>query len=274
MVDRKRYEEKKEARINRFHELADKADKKSSALYKESREMASVIPLGQPILVGHHSEKSDRNYRNRIHKKMDRSCEEAAKAEHYRGKAAAAESNRAISSDDPDAVIKLQKKLDKRIELQEFYKGINKIVRKKKLSDDEKVKELIEAFHISEAQARDLLKPDHCCRIGIASYQLQNNNANINRLKKRIESLKAQPAESKEIEHDGFKVRENADINRIQLIFPGKPAESIRKILKSNGFRWSRFEQAWQRHLNNNGRYAVERVIQLFGNNVSCETIA
>jgi Domain of unknown function (DUF3560) len=33
--------------------------------------MASVIPFGQPILVGHYSEKSDRRHRSRIHSHVD-----------------------------------------------------------------------------------------------------------------------------------------------------------------------------------------------------------
>ncbi|NRU52508.1 hypothetical protein [Clostridium beijerinckii] len=32
------------------------------------------------------------------------------------------------------------------------------------------------------------------------------------------------------------------------MIFPDKPEESIRKILKSNGFRYSYTNNAWQRN--------------------------
>ncbi|NYC69387.1 hypothetical protein [Clostridium beijerinckii] len=34
----------------------------------------------------------------------------------------------------------------------------------------------------------------------------------------------------------------------MQMIFPDKPEESIRKILKSNGFRYSYTNNAWQRN--------------------------
>ena len=34
------------------------------------------------------------------------------------------------------------------------------------------------------------------------------------------------------------------------MIFPDKPEENIRKILKSNGFRWSPSFGAWQRNRN------------------------
>ena len=49
---------------------------------------------------------------------------------------------------------------------------------------------------------------------------------------------------------------------RIQLFFEGKPEPEVRDILKSNGFRWAPSVGAWQRQLNNNGKYAVERVIR------------
>lgn len=45
------------------------------------------------------------------------------------------------------------------------------------------------------------------------------------------------------------------------ILFPGKPDASVRDLLKANGFRWAPSEGAWQRHLNNGGRYAASRVI-------------
>ncbi len=57
-------------------------------------------------------------------------------------------------------------------------------------------------------------------------------------------------------------IRENADIARIQLIFPGKPDEPTRRALKVNGFRWSPSQVAWQRYLNEAGRYAARRVLK------------
>ena len=140
-------------------------------------------------------------------------------------------------------------------------KAINRILKNKKLSDDEKVNKVVTAGLLTSATAQALLKPDFCGRIGFAGYQLTNNNANINRMKKRLESLENMPTESKTTNHDGFDVVENAEINRIQIVFPGKPDTETRSILKQNGFRWSRYEMAWQRHLNNSGRYAVSNVL-------------
>jgi hypothetical protein len=37
--------------------------------------------------------------------------------------------------------------------------------------------------------------------------------------------------------------------NRTRLFFPGVPSEEVRHYLKMHGFRWSRSEGCWQRHL-------------------------
>lgn len=55
-------------------------------------------------------------------------------------------------------------------------------------------------------------------------------------------------------------MRENASINRLQIIFDGKPDEETRNTLKANGFRWSPREGAWQRQLTDNARAALRRI--------------
>lgn len=255
------YEERKQERIERYKERAEKAKKNSGGLYEEARKMASVIPLGQPILVGHYSEKSDRAFRNRIDRKQRKSCEESEKADYWERRARAAEKNNSISSDDPEAARKLKVKIEKAEKLQEAMKEANQIIRQK-ITDEEKVRLLVDRFEwMDETKAWKLLQPDFCNRVGFAGYQLTNNNANIRRMKQRLVDLENQMGqETTEKEHNGFTVVENIEENRIQIIFPGKPSEEIRGILKYHGFRWAPRNMAWQRHLNNAGRYAAESV--------------
>jgi hypothetical protein len=49
--------------------------------------MASIIPFGQPILGGHHSEKRDRNYRDKIHNTYGKAFELQDKVGYYKDKA-------------------------------------------------------------------------------------------------------------------------------------------------------------------------------------------
>ncbi len=69
------YEERRQEKLERYQELADKNLKKAEDEFDQAHKMAEVIPFGQPILVGHHSEKRDRNYRKRIDNKMRKAIE-------------------------------------------------------------------------------------------------------------------------------------------------------------------------------------------------------
>lgn len=258
-----RYHDRIERRKQRYQELAEKNRQRSAAAYKQSDDIIKHIPPGQPILVGHHSERRHRRTLEQCHKAMDRSLEHDRKARYYEGKAASVGQG-GISSDDPEALDQLREKLAKREQRQEMMKKANRIVRKKTLSNDQKIDALKE-FGINGAQARMMLEGDFCGRIGFPDYALKNNNAEIRRIKKRIEELEASAdLETTEKEHGDIIVRENTDINRIQLIFPGKPSAAVRQKLGKYGlgFRWSRTEGAWQRHLNNAGRSCVQLALE------------
>lgn len=95
------------------------------------------------------------------------------------------------------------------------------------------------------------------------TYELTNSNANIKRVKQRIETLEAVKASKPiEEEHDGYTYRENAEAMRVQFHFDGKPDDETRALLKRNGFRWAPSQGVWQRQLNDNGKYAAHRVME------------
>ncbi len=50
--------------------------------------------------------------------------------------------------------------------------------------------------------------------------------------------------------------------NGAEFIFEGKPSAEIRQLLKSNAFRWSPTQKAWQRQLTNNARYVARLVVK------------
>jgi hypothetical protein len=83
-------EERAEDRADRYAGRAERADAAAAAAYRAAREEASFIPPGQPILVGHHSERGHRAALKRIDQRMRRSIEEDRKATHYEHAAEAA----------------------------------------------------------------------------------------------------------------------------------------------------------------------------------------
>lgn len=173
---------------------------------------------------------------------------------------------RPIRLDDGDAVERLERKIARLERNQEAMKAANKVVRNKKLTDDEKIDEIVNGVGFSEETARELLRPNYMGKVaGFEGWALSNNNANIRRCKDRLVEIERElNREASEYETPaGLEVVENAAETRIQLIFDDKPPAEVRAILKRHGFRWAPSKEAWQRLLNANGREAARRVISL-----------
>jgi len=260
------YEAKLEARRDRLLERAAKHRHISEASFQRVHRIADNIPFGQPILVGHHSERHHRADIARIDSGMRKGIDEGKYADELQHRADTLGTH-GVSSDDPEAVVKLKEQLDEAEKVQAVMKAANYIIRgapKNELTAPKLTS--LGVLGINEARARTLFTPDFCGRIGFADYALTNNGANIRRLKTRIEELsKHDDREAKETEYKGFKVVENPDVNRVQIVFPGKPSAEVRGVCKRNGFHWSPSEGAWQRHLNNGGVWAAKNVAEALG---------
>lgn len=241
------YDAQRQERVERYEDRATDARQESQQLGEQARRMADVIPFGQPILVGHHSERRDRNYRGRIDSKFRASWEAQEKAKHYEHKAAAAARNDSVYADDPNADNKLARKIEEAEKLQKAMTEINAAIRKHAKAGPEAQVAALVALGRSEAQARELLTPDFCKRIGFPSYALTNNAANIRRMKKRLQQVSANQA-LPAVEQEGTKARfEDCPAeNRLRLWFPGKPAEDVRGRLKAAGYRWAPSLGCWQ----------------------------
>ena len=61
------FEQRQAARKQRLEARAGALRTEGEARLSRARKMADIIPSGQPILIGHHSEKGDRSYRAKIH---------------------------------------------------------------------------------------------------------------------------------------------------------------------------------------------------------------
>lgn len=221
MGGRSDYEERRKNRIERYEKLSKKAREMSEQYSNSNANRILQIAPGQPILVGHHSEKKHRQLLERAHNDIKKSIEEADKSKYYYNRAREAEGNKAIYNDDPEAIKKLEEKLER--------------LKNEKESIKARVHEQYELDNIG-ANIRETKK-------------------RIERLKE-LETI-----EFKTIEFNGGKVIHNQAINRIQFIFNEIPNEEVRKSLKANGFHWSQKEKAWQRLFNQNCIRATKRII-------------
>jgi hypothetical protein len=267
------YQAKRQERVKRLQARAAKAKGESNSLDARRHEMSDLIPLGQPILIGHHSEQRDRRFRERLRGMMDRSYAKQKEAERLTQRAQSAASNHAIFSDDPQAGELLAAKIERLEARQDAMKRINAVCRKLKLKKglpdlQERLQQVIIDGKLSEADVHAVLSSSRhnwTDGIGFPSYELTNNNANIRRLKERVVIVTAQQAEeSSEVEINGIKLVENVEANRLQLIFPSKPSEAVRQELKSSGFRWSPTEGAWQRHRSNAATYCGKQIAEKY----------
>ena len=98
-------------------------------------------------------------------------------------------------------------------------------------------------------------------------FELTSLRGKIKRVQARLEELDKlqarQAAGEAAEEHDGFQIVRNAEQNRLQIIFDGKPDDDTRQALKQNGFRWSPRNSAWQRQLTDNAERAARRALGL-----------
>ena len=162
-----------------------------------------------------------------------------------------------IRQDDPQAIPKLQKKLAGLEKAQETMKAVNAYYRKHGTLDG--------CPHLSpeniENLKADMASGWHYEKKPFQSWELSNNNAEIRRVRQRIESLtRANEVAYVGWEFDGGHVEANRDQGRLQVFFDGKPEVDARQQLKEHGFRWAPSVGAWQRLLNDNAYRASDRI--------------
>lgn len=253
--------ERQEAKVGRYRELAEKAMKESKEAYNQSHKLVENIPMGQPVLIGHHSESTHRRILDRSWNTLGKAVKLSEKAEYFEQKAKAAESNDSIYLGDDDAVERLEEKLTTLEKKQETMKATNKILRSKKLSEIEKHDKLKELGYSGNGITQ-LFIPDCFGEIGFPSYIITNNGSNIRRVKEQLErARKMKMTKNKEYTINGVSLVENYSENRLQLFFPSIPDADIRNQLKKNGFKWSRCNECWQSYLNHRNIDSAKKII-------------
>ncbi|QCL77458.1 hypothetical protein CFBP5499_28535 (plasmid) [Agrobacterium tumefaciens] len=176
-----------------------------------------------------------------------------------------------IRSGDPEALQRIASRIEALALSIDRMKAANVIIRrmeKKGATEAEILAEVMAKTGMDEARAvRGVALTSWQRR---RSFDTTNTRAELRRMQKRLSHLskmKERGDRSSEVETGAGKVevKENAEAARIQLVFPGKPDEETRRILKGHGFRWSPSQGVWQRHLNEAGRYAAKTVLSKTG---------
>ena len=227
MGGRADYEERKQRRIERYKIVSQKKKEESDARANSNAQRILMMTPGQPILVGHHSEKRHRRLIEKANNDIKKSIELSDKSKYYEDKAKSAENNNAIYNDDPKAISKLKDKLERL----------------------ENERNSIKAREHSKWELTSI------------GANIRETKLRIKRLEEQEQLV------FPDIEFKGGKAIHNKEINRIQIIFDDIPNENIRSELKHNGFHWSRYEGAWQRQFNQRTIYVTKSLIKDVLNN-------
>lgn len=186
------YRERREAKAERLRDWAEKREAKSTAAYERATGIADGIPFGQPILVGHHSQRRAERDRDRIGAAMDASVEHSRMAASMTARANGIESQleRSIYSDDDDAIEKLRERIAgleaERDRIKAYNASCRKGARDTSLLDKAQQAELVSIVRHTPYNVGP--------KGQMPAYVLSNLGGNITRNRKRLASLEAQRA--------------------------------------------------------------------------------
>lgn len=231
--------ERLEAKVAKRRAWAALAAQRSDARFDAVHRLADSIPLGQPILVGHHSERRARRDVERIHDGMSKACELADLAQHHVGKAAGLERqlDSTIFSDDPDAVEALEAKAAALEAKRDRMKAVNKAYKRGDAAALAALGEDLERMRSDLAA-----KGPYWGSAPHLPYELTNLGATIRTARKRIEDVKARQARLAAAEAAGGATVQRTALpdggEWIRLTFAERPEWSVIEALKAAGFRW------------------------------------
>lgn len=265
------YEQKQEERRERLLRAAERAAAASDAAFQRARGAVAGIPLGQPILVGHHSEKRHRAALARQDSGMRRGVELDKLAQRLRGEAFAV-GTAGISSDDPEAVEKLDDKAADLEARRELMKRANKIWKAAGYATGgpAALAAAVEAGELPTALVARAMTYIRFVGVPFPSYALQYIGARIRSAKARATQLQARAeavtrAAIERGDGEGPRPRtfgegertaavvENLEDNRVELRFTYRLDTAEYKRVRSYGFLWSPTRKAFVRKFTGQG---------------------
>lgn len=228
--------ERMERRAELRREWAQKRAVKAEASFKAANAVAELIPFGQPILVGHHSEGRARADAKRIESRMAAGIESERMAVRHERKAAILEGRlkRSIFSDDADAAENLKKRIADRERIVERMKFVNKAHAKF-------LKTGAMPADVSEYEAQKIRDYKPACSWEPHPYppyslaNLRNQIASDRKRLAMVEQMASRAAAASQAKGGVF--IEGNDF--VRVTFAEKPAREILNELKAAGFRWS-----------------------------------
>ena len=229
--------ERLEAKVERRREWAAKAAARSDQRFNAAHRIADGIPLGQPILVGHHSEAHARRDAERITANMSKGVEEGKLAEHHEAKAGGLEGqlDRSVFSDDADAIEQLEARIAEHEATRDRMKRVNALYKK---GDAAGLAAL--GLNLDSIKAKLAAAGPYWGDRPHLAYELTNLGARIRSDRERIEQIKARQGRSAQAEQaGGVLIEVKPEWNGYcRVTFAEKPERAVLDALKAAGFTW------------------------------------
>lgn len=234
--------ERIERRAEKRREWAESRSRKAEQRERAAKAISDNIPLGQPILVGHHSEKRHRKELARIQGGFEAAHEHRKMAsEHaYKADGIDRQLDASIYSDDPDAVEALEAKAARLEAEADRCKAINKAARlggpgwveriDPPLTDEERAEIISNAKYSTGVSARQ----------PFPAYHLALLRANARRCRERIKAVRRQQESQAEAEAaPGGIVYQESESGWCSVRFAEYPGRPIVSALKAAFFSYS-----------------------------------
>lgn len=212
MNERMTRRERRERRAERRREWQASRESKLDAARSTLQSRIDGLPdNGQPVLVGHHSERAHRRALERVDNAHGKVIEHEQMMNKHAASASALEHelDRSIYSDDDDAIERLQERIDELEAERDRMKSINQWFTRNAGVPRRRVPvgapdELVAKAKIALAQAKEELEltdrewtdvlnaMQHNCILGYPPYALSNIGGNISRQRKRLRGLQGE----------------------------------------------------------------------------------
>jgi hypothetical protein len=227
-----------ERRIEKRREWAESAARKSSSAFERSHSLTAQIPFGQPVQLGHHSQRAHENTLARSDALMSRACAESHKSADHEQKANNAERmlDKIVFSDDEDAVERIEARIAGHDKQATLMTAINKAWKKATGTPAERSAKLVASGVCSERIAEQAALTMTQFTYLKAPLDTTNIRARIRTDKKRLEDIRAQQARAERAEKAGGICIEGEDV--VCITFSEKPEYEILEALRSAGFQW------------------------------------
>lgn len=188
------HRERRLAKAERLRTWAESNDQKAEAHLERAHAIGDQIPLGQPVLRGHHSQGRHERDLARIHSDTAKGFEHAQKADDQASRADSIEraAEHAIYSDDPDAIERLEERITNLEGKRDRFKAYNASCRKgaPDLS-------LLDDAQRAEVETWRRVAPYSFKPNGELRGATTNISNDIRRNKQRLEQLKHEAIEGK-----------------------------------------------------------------------------